>query len=471
MGKKRIVLWFSLLVLFFAARLSAQTDGYTRMYGLSSRSAAMGGAMVGIAEGIDALAYNPAALALTRNSVSVQVQYFADSKLMVNDTNCGPGGVGIVAGLTQRALRDRLGFGFAFTQSGGGGGGGGGGGLSLLGGGGGYSWPMYGGASLPISYGIALRLHDTLGVGIMPASNLWIRTSPIELGLGQILQSVLGMSIGAPSTDVNPNIGLGLSFEDLRWSFSVAWRPLKYVSFGYQNIPSSKVRLRVPLVIRGGGIIDDIRSMILSDISTSPPIQQYGVGVHIPLPKSNLTLAWSQQLLGFGKLYDELYGDYLKYDDPALKNAVSVGYGAPTPIKDAVVNRFGAEYVLGLACLPGVPKAFERRNAQLALRGGYFQWKSPLPESLHGRSFDNDANVYSMGLGFAFDRASRNALEKPMRNQQFSVDMHVQYIDLAKKDYQLQYDYWGSPMSPGDLYYFHTEGQIWVVGLTLNWLH
>ena len=471
MGKKRIWLGVSLLVLLFATRSFAQMNGYVEFFGYSSRSAAMGGAMVGIAEGIDALAYNPAALALTRNSVSLQVQYFPSSKLMVNDTNCGPNGVGVLVGLTQRALRDRLGLGVSFSMVASVGGGGGGGGLPMIGGSSGYSWPMYGGPTIPAYYGFALRLHDTLGVGVMPTSNLWIRTSPIELGLTQILQGVLGMSIGAPATDINPNIGLGTSAEDLKWSFSVAWRPLKYVSMGYVNTPLTKTRLRVPITIRGGGVIDDIHTMIMSDISTSPPTQQYGVGLNIPLPLSKLTLAWSQQILGFGKLHDELYGDFLKYDDPALKNAVSVNYGAPSPIKDATINRFGAEYVLGLACLPGVPKALERRNAQLAFRGGYFQWKSPLPDTLHGRDFDNDANVYSMGLGLAFDRANRSSLEKPMRNQQFAVDMHVQYLDIAKKDYQLTYDYWGNPRSPGDLYYFHTEGQIWVVGLELSWLH
>jgi hypothetical protein len=305
----------------------------------------------------------------------------------------------------------------------------------------------------------------------MPASNQWIRTSPIELGLSQILAGVLGITIGAPATDINPNIGMGISSEDLKWSFAVAWRPLKYLSLGYVNIPLTKTRLRVPITIKGGGLIDDQHTMIMSDISTTPPVQQYGVGVHIPIPHSKLTLSWSQELLGFGKLYDELYGDFLKYDDPALKNAVSVGYGAPSPIKDATVNRFGAEYILGLACLPGVPKALERRNAQVAVRGGYFKWDSPLPDTLYGRSFDNDADVYSFGLGMAFDRAGRRSLEKPMTKQQFSVDMHVQYIDIASKDYKLMYDYWGNPRSPGDLYYFHTEGQIWTVGLELSWLH
>ena len=475
MGRKRIVSFATLLVFLCAARSFAQTDAYTRMYGMSSRSAAMGGAMVGIAEGIDALAYNPAALALTKNSFSLQLQYFPVSDLKVNDTQCGPSGFGALAGLTQKALRDRIGFGFEFMPQSGGGGGGGSGT---------YSWPTFGGPGLlsiqgggvgigPVNLALALKLHDTLAIGVMPTSNIWIRTSPIEIGLGQLLQTILGAGAGSPATDINPNIGLGLSLEDTKYSFSVAWRPIKYLSLGYETIPITKIRLRIPIVINGGGVIDDIRELIMADILDTPPIQQYGVGVNIPFNSTNkLTLAWSQQILGFKTLYDELYGDYLKYSDPVLTNAISIsGVGAPTKVNNAVVNRYGAEYLLGLKGLKGVPKALDRRNAVVAIRGGYFDWNSPYPSTLHGHTFDNDLQVYSGGFGLSFDRAGKSSLDKPLTDHSFSVDMHVQYINVDTKDYKLMYDYWGNPLSSGDLYHFHTGGQIWVVGLELSWLH
>jgi len=471
MGRKRFVWWASLAVFLLASRSFSQTDGYTRMYGVSSRSAAMGGAMVGIADGIDSLAYNPAALALSKSSFTLQLQYFPVSELKVNDTECGPGGIGVTAGLTQKLLRDRIGLGLTFSQSGGGGGGGNT-----------YNWPSFGGPGLfqttgggvgigPISWGVALKLHDTLAVGVMPTSNIWVRTSPVEIGLAQLLKGLLGVSIGAPATDINPNIGLGFSFEDVKYSFSVAWRPIKYLSFGYETIPLTKMRLRVPLVIDAGGLMDDIRTMVLSDIQSTPPIQQYGVGVNIPISQSMLTLAWSQQILGFKTLSDELYGDYLKYNNKMLSDVVSVGYGAPTPMDNAVINRFGGEYVIGLKGLKGVPKALDRRNAELAFRGGYFKWNSPYPDELHGHDFDNDADIYSAGMGLAFDRTGKSSLEKPYTTSRFSIDVHMQYLDIEDKDYTLAYDYWGQPRSSGDLYYFHTEGQIWVVGLELTWLH
>jgi len=305
----------------------------------------------------------------------------------------------------------------------------------------------------------------------MPSTNVWIRTSPIELGLGQILQGILGVTVGAPSTDLNPNVGLGISGEEAKYAFAVAWRPVKYLSLGYESIPLSKIRLRIPISIKGGGLIDDVNTMMLSDIQTNPPIEQYGVGVNIPISNSKLTLAWTLQNIGYGKLHDELYSDFLKYNDPLLKNAVSVSYGAPAEVKDAVVNRFGVEYLMGLKGMKGVPAALSRRNAVLALRGGYFKWNSPYPKNPDGWTLDNDADIYSMGLGLAFDRAGKSALENPLTTRTFSVNMHVQYIDLADKNYKLQYNYWGSPTSSEDLYYFHTEGQIWVVGLELSWLH
>ena len=459
----RKLIWVGSLIsaLFFASPSFSQmmglNDGYTRMFGVSARSTAMGGAMVGIAEGIDAIAYNPAALALSPNSATLDLQYFVNSSLMVNKTNEGPQSIGIIAGVTQKLLRDRIGIGFLINVPPGVGG----------------DWPSYSAGTLPIAmgFGLAFRLHDTLGIGIAPATNLWIRSSEIQLGLASLLQGMLGITIGSPATDVNPNVDLGLSVEDTQWAVAVAWRPVKYVSLGYVNIPETKTRLRIPIVIKGGGLVDDIRTIMLSDISTTPPIQQYGVGVHIPIPRSELTLAWTQQKLGFGDLYDDLYGDYLKYSDPELSSVISVGYGAPAPVKNATVNRYGLEYLLNLKGIRGVPNALSQRNSVLAVRGGYFQWKSPYPEELWGTRFDSDADIYSMGMGLTFDRKGKSSLERPLSKNQFSLDMDIQYLDLEEKNYQLAYDYWGQPRGPADTYYYHTEGQIWAVGLQFSWLH
>ncbi len=461
MVRKLFLAWAFTIALLFCTRLFCQTmglnDGYTRMFGASARSTAMGGAMVGIADGIDAVAYNPAALALSPNSASLQLTYFPSSEMIVNDVNEGPQSFGIIMGLTQKVLRDRIGLGFLLNVA------------PSVGG----DWPSYSAGILPypMGFGVGIRLHDTLAVGVAPASNLWIRASEIQLSLTQVLQGLLGVAIGAPATNVNPNIDLGFSAEDTQYALSVAFRPIKYLSLGYVNVPLTKTRLRIPLVIRGGGLVDDMKSIILSDISTTPPIQQYGVGVHIPIPRSELTLAWTQQKIGLGDLYDDLYGDYLQWSDPKLSSVVSVGYGAPPPVSNVTVNRYGLEYILALKGLSGIPGALSQRNSALALRGGYFQWKSPYPDQLWGTRFDSDADIYSFGMGLAFDRKGKSSLERPRSKNQFSIDLDLQYLDLATKDYQLSYDYWGNPRGPADVYWYHTEGQIWAAGLQFNWLH
>lgn len=461
MIRKLIWAWVLVGCVVFSCRVYSQTlglnDGYTRMFGISARSTAMGGAMVGIAEGLDAIAYNPAALALGPNSTSVQFQYFPSSRLMVNETNEGPQGFGLIMGLTQKVLRDRIGVGLLIGYP-----------ASV-----GSDWPTYATGTLPLlmGYGIAIRLHDTLGIGIAPASNLWIRASEIQLSLTQLLTGLLGVSVGAPVSDVNPNIALGISTEDTKYAIAVAFRPIKYISLGYVDIPLTKTRLRIPIVIKGGGMVEDMTMTMLSDISTTPPIQQYGVGLHIPIPQSELTLAWTQQKLGFGDLYDELYGDYLEWSDPKLSAVVSVGYGPPAPMENATVNRYGLEYLLNLKGLGWVPSSLRQRNAVVAFRGGYFQWDSPYPEELWGTRFDSDADIYSFGLGMTFDRKGKSSLERPLAKNQFSVDMDIQYLDLEEKDYKLSYDYWGQPRSPGDVYWYHTEGQIWAVGFQFSWLH
>jgi len=465
--------WLGGLVFFFSflspafSQMMGLNDGYTRVYGIDSRSAAMGGAMVAVAEGIEAVAYNPAILALTRNTLTAQLQLFPSAKLMVNEVNCAPSGTGVVLGFTQKFLRDRLGVGFLFNLSAGGGSGGGGASLPLIGGGGGYSWPAFSTPSLPLGWGFGFKLHETLGVGIAPASDIWIRLSEINIPVTQLVPALVGISLGTPPTDINPNMGLGISTENVKFAFAIAFRPIKYLSLGYMTIPMSKTRVRIPLVIRGGGLMDDIRTLIISDVSTTPPVEQFGAGIHIPIPHSKLTLAYTYQYLGFAELYEELLGDYLKYSDSLLNEVISVSYSAPSPKDDIHLNRYGLEYILRL----GEFGVLGNRNPELAIRGGYFEWKSILPGGFWGSEFDNDFQVYSFGLGFKFDQKGKSSLERPLVKHQFAVDFHLQYLTMEEKSYITRYGYWQQPLNPADFYYYHTEGEIWAVGLEFTWLH
>ena len=465
--------WLASVVLFFSflspafAQMMGLNDGYTRIFGIDSRSAAMGGAMVAVAEGIEAIAYNPAILALTRNSLTAQLQLFPSAKLMVNDTNCAPSGTGMVLGFTQKFLRHRLGVGFLFNMSAGGGIGGEGASIPLIGDGGGFSWPTFSAPSLPLGWGFGIKLHETLGVGIAPASDMWIRVSEFNLPMTPYLRVLLGVDVGRPALDINPGFGMGISSENTKFALAVAFRPIKYLSLGYMTIPLSKTRLRLPLVIYGGGVMDDSQSLMIFDINATPPVEQFGAGVHIPIPHSELTLAYTYQYLGFGELYEELYGDYLKYSDPLLNDVVSVSYSAPIPQDDVYLNRFGLEYTLRL----GEFGVLSGRNPELAVRAGYFEWESFLPQVPRDNRFDNDFQVYSFGLGFKFDQKGKASIEQPLVKHQFAIDFHLQHLTMEDKDYVLQYGYWQQPTASEQYYYYHTEGEIWAMGLQFTWLH
>jgi len=458
--RKRLI-WRGVFILtfLFSSHLYAQNtgmnDGYTRMFGVSSRGAGMGGAMVGIADGVDAVAYNPAFLAFSDDSFSLGVLNFVKSDLLVNGENEGPQGMGLVFGLTRKVLRDRVGLGFVLSKAVG------------------SEWSAYSPGTLPIpmGLGVGIKAHETLGIGIAPVANFWIRTNEIQVDVANIISGMLGMQLGEPATGVNPNFGLGFSLEEVNFAISVAFRPVKYVSLGYMNVPLSKARLRIPITILGGGIMDDMRMIMINELLSSPPIQQFGVGAYIPVPRGKLTIAWAQQWIGYGELYDELFGEYLKYTNPDISSIASVSYTPPQPKNDVTINRFGLEYIMDLKGIRFVPQAIRQRNGELAIRGGYFEWNSPNPEELYKADFDSNANVYSMGLGLSFDRKGKSSLERPLANNRFAMDVHLQFFDIPAKNYTVAYDYWGQPLSPEDYYYYHTEGQIWTLGLNFTWLH
>jgi hypothetical protein len=134
------------------------------------------------------------------------------------------------------------------------------------------------------------------------------------------------------------------------------------------------------------------------------------------------------------------------------------------------VGRYGVEYILGLK--GWLPDFLSKRNPTAAIRAGFFHWESPYPDDkLWGGDFDLDADVYSGGLGFNFDRKSKSQVQDPTRRRWMSIDLHFQYFKMEERDYQLAYNEWGRPIGPTQVYYYYAEGEIINMGFQFTWWH
>ncbi len=467
------------LLLCFSLSSLARADGLG-MFGASSRATAMGGAMVGIAQGPEAIYYNPSAIALSPNATSLQVSNL-NANLYVNGENYGPNGTQNMVGFNYRLLRDRVGVGLLLPLSLLGGLGGGGGGpddpgtgfnLADLGEHPNFGWPMYGSGMIPTTYALSFRLHDMLSVGISQSMLMYLRFSPAEIDLDAILEGLLGFSLGGePITEANYNWHIGFSTETGEMGYSATFRPLKYVSFGYTHIGKSEFDLMVPVTLRSALLEYDMYYMLLFEIETTPAIDRLGMGINIPLPRSQLTLAYSQDALMYGDLYKDRYDDWahcarsVKMDT----GGSTFSYPKPSPRENVTIEHFGLEYLLELK--GWLPDFLSKRNPELAVRGGYFHWDSPYPDKLWGGSFDNDADVYSGGIGINFDRKSKSQVQDPSRSRWVSIDLHFQYFGMDDEDYKLTHDYWMNPRGPSSVYYYHTEAEITNMGIQLTWWH
>lgn len=473
---KRYPAWVISGLILFLAGVGVQAEELD-MFGASSRASAMGGAMVAVAEGTEAIYYNPSAIALSRNSISA-LWTLRWSHLDVNGKNYGPGDTGInympnLFGLSGRFLRDRIGLGFMMSPSGligmgGGGGGEGGEGLGLLTSG--YGWPMYAGDDLPIYYGLGFRLHDKLSIGFIQGMNIWLtKFSNLTLNLDDVLDLLLGVSTGVPVPDINPHWYVAVAMEPGDVGFSATFRPVKYLSLGYIKKPGYWIRYKIPVIITSETLLeDDLRLYILGDFFRVVEKEQYGAAVHVPLPKSKLTLSYARDQQFWGRMHDDSLKEHLRRNQTDITKYIQIiGGGATADFDNVSVDRFGAEYVLEAGWLP--TQFLKSRNPKLAFRGGYYHWNSPLPDEKLGDDFDSDADVYSGGLGFTLDRKGRKFLQDPTTRRQFSVDLNVQYFDIEDRDYKLQYDQWGGIRGRSSVYYYHTEGEILNTGLQLTW--
>jgi hypothetical protein len=471
---------FSVSIFLFMGLFSQARGDALGMFGASARSAAMGGAMVAIAEGPEAVYYNPSALGLSPNSSSFQSNY-QDARLYVNGEDYGPGGMVGTYGFNQRFLRDRIALGILFPQVDLGLGGkdselGGGTGYRLTGLGDTpyYGWPMYGNPIIPLYYGLSFRLHDTLAVAVSQSifGYSYLRFSPVILDLDANLESLLGIALGGQFTDVNYNLHLGISWEPAEPGYSFTFRPLKYISFGYLHQGEAEMDLYVPLVLKSSLLEYDLVMILVYDVLDEPAVDRMGVGFHIPLPRSKLTLAYEQDAYLFGDLYEDRYDDWEHYTRNLsfASGDQSISYPKPSPQDNVIIDRYGLEYLLNMK--GWLPDFLSKRNPELAVRGGFFHWESPYPDDiLWGDSFDSVADAYSGGIGLSFYRKTKEQVKDPTKRRRVSIDFHFQYMALEDRDYTLEYNEWGEPVGPSQTYYYFTEGEVINCGLQLTWWH
>lgn len=475
MGRKAVVAWAMAIMLSWS--VVGRADSLATL-GASSRGTAMGGALIGIAEGWEAAYYNSSALALSRNSSSVQISSLNGS-LKINDDNSLGGGFTLKYGINRRVLRDRIGLGLivgtSTTSSTG---------LSLdlgsLFGGGGapnWNWQMYN-DSLPLvlSVGAGFRITDWLSLGI----TAYQKPSLVSMGfyplvVDPLLEMLLGINTGVIPSNVQ---GMGFSAggdpnEDFVTGFNISFRPIKYLSLGYSYSPEtwSRYKLRLQLVGGQGSILpEDQYIMIDMKVPGHVETTVYGGAANVPIPwnEGMLTLAYAHEIQN----WDGFYPSSVQYQWDASQIFSPEWFSDKQPrdpgLKDVNLDRFGFEYT-GSATPMLFWKLKSLSNARFAVRGGYYHWNSPQPDARYSwqvAMIDSDADVYSFGLGFGYDRVKKS---KPggVATPRVEIDLHFQQTNLEDRTYRMREDEWGNQELTN--YLVQTSGDITQYGIQVTW--
>jgi|GEM_PF-1933162 len=446
--------------------------GSTEMLGASSRGTAMGGAMVSIASGSEATYYNPASLALSPNTWSVEYSSIS-AEMMLNDENNMPGGTGVRFGFSRRFLRDRLGLGLLVGMSPSSAG------LSLdfgsLGGGiPNWNYSMYkDDLPLLLNFGIGLRITDWLSVGISGGQcDSLISLGYFPVVVDPILEQLIGISTGAMPTNVeNYNFSVGADPDsEMTYGFNVNFRT-EYLSLGYLYKPEvwSRYKLRVELVGGGGSILPNSQ-YILMDMKIPGQVETtvYGGAGHIPIPwnDGSLTVAYAHEIQNWSGFYPSSVQYQWEANDTFTSEWFDYAEPRDPGLEDVEFDRYGLEYEGDATAL-----TFGKLNSpRFYVRGGYYHWNSPQPEDVNQDwqvgMVDSDADIYSFGLGLSFARKEAQ-VEDPLSSPRVQVDFHFQQVTLEERDYTIQPDAWNDV--PLDNYYVQTEGSLTHYGLQVTW--
>jgi hypothetical protein len=299
------------------------------------------------------------------------------------------------------------------------------------------------------------------------------------LSLDPILESLLGLSTGSiPSNVKGMGFGVGSDpSDDYATAFNVSFRPLKYISLGYMYKPEawSRYKLRVELVGGPGSLLGDSQYITI-DMKIPGQVETtiYGGAAHIPVPWNEglLTLSYQHEIQNWDGFYPQTTQFQWSASDIFSQEWFSEKLTKDPGLEDVAFDRFGFEYVGDATPMMFGPLA-KLSNPRFAVRGGYYHWESPQPDVRYDyqlATFDSDADVYSFGLGFGFDRKNtRVALENPLYVRRIEVDLHVQMTDLEDRDYRVQEDIWGN--KPLENYIINTEGHITNIGLQITWIN
>ncbi len=453
--------------------------------GVSSRGTAMGGAMVSIANGWDATYYNPSALALSRKSTSVQVSLI-NGKMMQNETDMCNDLPLAKFGYNTRFLRNRIGLGLILGSAATAGSGDMIGDLTggLMGGGPpNWNWDHYidGGPSPVLtSFGLGFRVADWLAVGFsINQKDSMISVGYFPFAVDSVLEQLLGIATGAiPANVEGMDFGAGGDpSDDYASGFNVTFRPLKYISLGYVYKPEawSRYKFRVELVGGGGSILPESQ-YILIDMKVPGQVETtiYGGAGSIPFPWNDglLTLAYAREIQNWDGFFPQSTQYQWTASDTFNSEWFTSKIARDPKLKDVAFDRFGIEYE-GDATPLMFWKLKMLANPRFSVRGGYYHWDSPQGAVTEGWQLgmvDSDADVYSFGAGFGYDRRkSRSAFEHPLFVSRIQIDLHVQITELEDRTYRLQTNEWGNV--PLTNYHVETEGSITNIGVQITWLN
>lgn len=427
--------------------------GPAETYGFLSRSTAMGGAVSADATDVSANFYNPAGLA-SAPGVRIDIGYMrANASLRMNGKDNGVDAVhGLVFGLV--APGKLLGMPFAF-------------GVAL------HlpddrvfrvraldqqqpRWEIYDNRPQRLFFGAHLAIQPVkwleIGGGLVFLAATRARLDITgDLSLSDAATSRLRHEVDADLTSIRyPQLGLRLKPTD-RLRLSAVYRG------EFQLTLDIEARLAVQAKLRDSSCATTLCVPFFTYLTTSSvnaflPRQvvlggSYDVTPDVTLDADVTWIQWSSYKSPMSAVTAQT-----KFDPPpGFPASLTPEKPAPTVVlppnfQNRVVPRIGVE-----ARLPLSPKGHS-----LALRGGYFYERSPVPPQSGGTNFvDADRHAFSVGTGLK--------LHAPFTEMPGDIhfDLHAQWSYLPERVFTKD-----SPADPiGD---YRAGGQIWSFGTTLG---